>query len=60
MPEDDLIAQRRRKLDELAALGVPGSNVDFKPDATLEQARQKLAAWEETSPAPEGGDDAPR
>jgi len=57
VPEEDLIAQRRRKVDELSALGVASYNVDFKPDATLEQARQKLAAFEETAgPAPE---DAP-
>jgi len=58
VPEDDLIAQRRRKVDELAALGVPAYNVDFKPDATLEQARQRLVAFEETAapaePAPDG------
>jgi len=44
VPEEDLIAQRRRKLDELAALGVPGANVDFKPSATLEEARRQAPA----------------
>jgi lysyl-tRNA synthetase, class II len=54
VPEEDLIAQRRRKVEELAALGVPSYNVDFRPDATLEQARQRLAAFEESAgPAPE-------
>jgi lysyl-tRNA synthetase, class II len=54
VPEEDLIAQRRRKVEELAALGVPSYNVDFRPDATLEQARQQLAAFEESAgPAPE-------
>ena len=46
MPEDDLIAQRRRKVEELAALGVPSYNVDFRPDLTLDEARRKLIAWE--------------
>jgi lysyl-tRNA synthetase class 2 len=55
VPEEDLIAQRRRKVEELAALGVPSYNVDFRPDATLEQARQRLAAFEETA-GPDGRD----
>ena len=29
MPADDLTAERRRKLDELARLGVAAYNVDF-------------------------------
>lgn len=51
MPEDDLIAQRRRKVDELAALGVPSYNVDFKPDATLDAARRLAPAEGEEGPA---------
>jgi lysyl-tRNA synthetase, class II len=58
--DNDLIAQRRRKVDELAALGVPAYNVDFQPDATLEQARHKLVAWEAANPAPDGDDAGPR
>jgi lysyl-tRNA synthetase, class II len=52
VPEDDLIAQRRRKVDELAALGVPSYNVDFKPDATPDQARRRLAAFEQSAGPP--------
>jgi lysyl-tRNA synthetase class 2 len=51
VPDNDLVAQRRRKLDELAALGVAPYNVDFKPDVTLEQARRRLVAWEDEHPA---------
>jgi lysyl-tRNA synthetase class 2 len=57
VPDNDLIAQRRRKVDELAALGVPAYNVDFKPDATLEQARQRLVVWEAEHPAPPDAQD---
>ena len=46
MPEDHLIAERRRKVEELAALGVPAYNVDFRPDHSLEQARAALVGWE--------------
>jgi len=53
---EDLIAERRRKVEELAALGVPAYGVDFRPDATLEEALARLAAFEERAgPAPEGG-----
>jgi lysyl-tRNA synthetase class 2 len=56
VPEDALIAERRRKVDELAALGVPAYNVDFRPDATLPEALARLAAFEESSrPQPDGG-----
>jgi lysyl-tRNA synthetase class 2 len=58
VPDNDLIAQRRRKLDELAALGVPAYNVDFKPDATLDEARARLVDWEAEHPAAEGEQDA--
>jgi lysyl-tRNA synthetase class 2 len=50
VPEDELIAERRRKVAELAALGVPSYNVDFRPTATLEEALQQLVAWEEAEP----------
>jgi len=61
VPEEDLIAQRRRKVEELDALGVPAYNVDFRPDATLEQARSQLAGFEATAgPAPDAADAAPR
>ena len=46
MPEDELIAQRRRKVDELAARGIPAYNVDFHPDATLAGALARLTAFE--------------
>ncbi|HXA28114.1 MAG TPA: lysine--tRNA ligase [Candidatus Angelobacter sp.] len=51
MPDNDLFAQRRRKVDELAALGVPAYNVDFKPDSTPEEARRQLESWEAEHPA---------
>jgi lysyl-tRNA synthetase class 2 len=47
MPEDQLFAERRRKVEELARLGVPAYNVDFRPDHSLERARLELARWEE-------------
>jgi lysyl-tRNA synthetase class 2 len=59
MPADDLLAERRRKLDELAALGIDAYNVDFTPTESLDGARRLLAAFEAGSPAaPEGGDAA--
>jgi lysyl-tRNA synthetase, class II len=59
MPEEELIAERRRKVEELAALGVPAYGVDFRPDVTLEEALARLAAFErEAGAAVEGG--APR
>src|ERR1019366_9349349 len=53
MADDNLTAQRRGKLDALAALGLPVYNVDFRPDHTMEQALQELQAWE-SGPAPAG------
>ena len=47
MPADDLFAERRRKLDQLAALGIASYNVDFSPSETLDGARRVLAAFEE-------------
>ncbi|MGI8847806.1 MAG: lysine--tRNA ligase [Candidatus Dormibacteria bacterium] len=55
MSEDQLFAERRRKMDELAALGVPSHNVDFRPDHSLEGARRDLERWEAEHPA---GDEA--
>jgi lysyl-tRNA synthetase class 2 len=49
MPEEDLIAARRAKLEALAALGVPGYNVDFRPDVTLAEAAARLRAEEEAA-----------
>jgi lysyl-tRNA synthetase class 2 len=46
MPDDPLMAERRRKAQALAALGFPVYNVDFRPDHTLEEARRDLLAWE--------------
>jgi lysyl-tRNA synthetase class 2 len=60
MAEGDLLAQRRRKVDELAALGVPAYNVDFKPDATLDEARRKLEAWEAEQPPAAPDEPGPR
>ncbi|MGD1054073.1 MAG: lysine--tRNA ligase [Candidatus Dormibacteria bacterium] len=51
MPDDPLMAERRRKAEALAALGLPVYNVDFRPDHTLEEARRALVAWEQTGPA---------
>ncbi|HWF58290.1 MAG TPA: lysine--tRNA ligase [Candidatus Dormibacteraeota bacterium] len=59
MPADDLFIERRRKIDELAALGVPAYNVDFAPTVSLDGARQVLADFEATESAPAAdGDDA--
>lgn len=46
MTEADLVAERRRKLEALIASGVPVYNVDFAPDATLREARERLFASE--------------
>jgi lysyl-tRNA synthetase class 2 len=50
MPDDPLMAERRRKGEALAALGLPVYNVDFRPDHTLEAARAALVSWEATQP----------
>ena len=42
MPSDDLFAERRRKVDELAARGIPSYGVDFAPSATTDEARRLL------------------
>jgi len=56
MPADDLFLERRRKIGELAALGVPSYNVDFTPTVDLDGARRMLAEFEasEPTPAPDG------
>jgi lysyl-tRNA synthetase, class II len=46
VPADDLFAERRRKVDELTALGLPAYNVDFRPDATLAGTASLLAGLE--------------
>ncbi len=59
MADDNLTALRRRKLDALAALGLPVYNVDFRPDHTMEQALRGLEAWEaRPGVAPASGEDA--
>ncbi len=59
MPADDLFAERRRKIEELTALGVPAYNVDFTPTVTLDGARRLLTAFESDGPAPSADGDAP-
>ena len=61
MPAEDLTAERRRKLDELAALGVRAYGVDFTPTVSLDGARQMLAGIEAAAPdtAAEEGDEGP-
>jgi lysyl-tRNA synthetase class 2 len=59
MPADELFAERRRKIDELAALGVPSYNVDFSPTVSLDGARRLLIAFEAENPPPAGDADAP-
>ena len=50
MPSDDLFAERRRTVDELAARGIPSYGVDFAPTATMEQSRLLLNAYEADHP----------
>src|ERR1700692_2849769 len=50
MPSDDLFAERRRKVDELAARGIPAYGVDFAPSATTDEARHLLDAYEAAHP----------
>ena len=54
MPADDLLAERRRKIDELAVLGISSYNVDFTPTHSLDGARRVLSAFEAENPVPEG------
>jgi lysyl-tRNA synthetase class 2 len=50
MPSDDLFAERRRKVDELAARGIPSYGVDFTPSATMDEARRLLDVYESEHP----------
>jgi lysyl-tRNA synthetase class 2 len=50
MPSDDLFAERRRKVDELGARGIPSYGVDFAPSASIEEARRLLTAYEGEHP----------
>ena len=50
MPSDDLYAERRRKVDELAARRIPSYGVDFAPSATVEEALRLLTAYEAAHP----------
>ncbi len=54
VPGDDLVAERRRKAEALTARGVPASGVDFKPTASMEQARALLHEHESRRPHAEG------
>jgi lysyl-tRNA synthetase class 2 len=58
MPADDLFTERRRKIDELAALGVSAYNVDFTPTVSLDGARRLLTEFEATNPMPTAEGDA--
>ncbi len=56
MSTDDLLmAERRRKVDDLAALGVAAYNTDFDPDHTLTAASADLVTWETDNPPPSDG-----
>ena len=55
MPADDLIAERRRKVEELAARGIPAYGVDFSPSATTEGARGLLVQFEDEHPTADSG-----
>jgi lysyl-tRNA synthetase class 2 len=46
MPENDFFAERRAKLERLAALGEIPYNVDFSPDHTMAATREALLQYE--------------
>ena len=46
MSEDQLFLERRRKVDELAELGVAAYGIDFKPSHTAQSAITELETWE--------------
>lgn len=46
MPENDFFAERRAKLERLAALGEIPYNVDFSPDHTMAATREALVHYE--------------
>ncbi len=50
MPSDDLFAERRRKVDALRERGIDPYGVDFKPSATIEEARRLLTTYETEHP----------
>ena len=55
MPADELFAERLRKVEQLAARGIPAYGVDFRPTATMTRARALLDVHEREHP-PEVGD----
>src|SRR5438105_15686999 len=55
MPADELFAERLRKVEQLAARGIPSYGVDFRPTATMTRARALLDVHERESP-PEVGE----
>jgi lysyl-tRNA synthetase class 2 len=55
VPADDLIAERRRKVDELAARGISAYGVDFAPTVSTEEARRLLTAHEAEHPPTDEG-----
>ncbi|MHB8717596.1 MAG: lysine--tRNA ligase [Candidatus Dormibacteria bacterium] len=56
MATDDLVAERRRKLGALTALGVRAYNTDYQPTATLDEARRLLLRAEESEGVVAGED----
>jgi lysyl-tRNA synthetase, class II len=50
MPVDEFVAERRAKLERLAALGASPYNVDFSPDHTMAAAGQALDQYEAEHP----------
>jgi len=54
VPGEDLIAERRRKAEALAARGIATSGVDFKPTHSMEEARALLVQHEAEHPVVEG------
>src|SRR5438445_12084662 len=55
MPADELFAERLRKVEQLAARGIPSYGVDFRPTATMTRARALLEVHEREHP-PEVGE----
>jgi lysyl-tRNA synthetase class 2 len=55
VPADDLIAERRRKVDELAARGISAYGVDFVPTVSTDEARRLLTVHEAEHPATDEG-----
>ncbi|MGH7721923.1 MAG: lysine--tRNA ligase [Candidatus Dormibacteria bacterium] len=59
MPADELLTERRHKIDELAALGVASYNVDFTPTVSLDRARRLLTEFETAAATPASAAAAP-